>query len=562
MEKLTYDAIVIGSGMSGGWAAKELTEKGLKTLVIESGRNVEHLKDYPTTNMYPWEFDHRGKLPLAVKEQYKSLNDHYILQEDSVHFLKKDEEQEYIQDQPFDWIRGNQVGGRSLLWARHTQRWSDFDFEGPLRDGYAIDWPIRYKDLAPWYSHVEKFVGISGNRDGLPALPDGEFLPPFEMTCMEKHFKDAIHSRYTDRNVIIARVANLSEPAPIHLEQGRARCQRRDLCSRGCPFGGYFSSNASTIPWAMRTGNLTLLTDSIAHSVIFDERKNKATGVRVIDKKTGGMQEYNARIIFVNASALATNLILLNSTSSRFPQGLGNDNGLLGKYMAFHNYRGRVTAEYDGLTAFTTDGRRPGSSFMPRFRNLYKQETDFLRGYNTLITSFRSAGSSQQGYGDVLKYNLLNPGLGKWKIFAQMMGETIPKLTSKVYLDPVRKDKYGLPQLRVSVAYDDNDEKMLNDFFESFSEMFSRAGFNNIQQVDTKRNPGNENHEMGGARMGNDPSSSLLNKWNQVHTCNNVFVTDGACMTTTSTQNPSLTYMALTARAADYAVKEMKKGNL
>ncbi len=562
MANQIFDAIVIGSGISGGWAAKELTEKGLKTLMIESGRNVEHLKDYPTTNMYPWEFEHRGTVPNAVRDEYKAIYPHYIFNESTLHFLKKDEEQEYIQEKPFSWIRGNQVGGRSLLWARMTQRWSDFDFEGPLRDGYAVDWPIRYKDIAPWYSYVEKFVGISGNKDGLASLPDGEFLPPFEMTCLEKHLQGIVNAQYKDRHVIASRVANLSSANEIHLKQGRAQCQRRALCERGCPFGGYFSSNASTIPWAKKTGNLTLLTESIAHSIIYDEQKGKASGVRVIDKKTKNVTEYFARIIFVNASALNTNLILLNSTSNRFPNGLGNDSGALGKFIAFHNYRGRISAEYDGLTEYTTEGRRPSSSYMPRFKNLHRQETDFLRGYSVSISSGRKHVDYGNDFGETLKNNILNTTPGKWQIGAQMMGETIPKETSTVTLDADKKDKYGLPQLRISVGYDDNDEKMMQDFFKEFTEMFTKAGYTNIETTDTKRKPGNENHEMGGVRMGHDPKTSLLNKWNQLHACKNVFVTDGACMTSTSTQNPSLTYMALTARAVDYAVNELKKANL
>jgi len=561
-DKYIFDAIVIGTGASGGWAAKELTESGLKTLVIESGRDVKHVKDYPTTNLMPWEFEHRGKLPLEIKNKYKSLNDHYILTEEHVHFLKKDAEQQYLQDKPFDWIRGDQVGGRSLLWARQTQRWSDFDFTGPQRDGFAVDWPIRYKDIAPWYSHVEKFIGVSGNKDGIPHLPDGEFLPPFDMTCVEKHFKEKMASAYPDRHVINARVANISKPEPIHLQQGRMQCQARNLCSRGCPFGGYFSSNASTIPWAEKTGNLTMLTSSIVHSIIYDEQKQKASGVRVINKATGNIAEYKARIIFVNASAMGSNLILLNSISNRFPNGLGNDNGLLGKFIAFHNYRGKVSAEFDGLQDFTSEGRNPSSSFMPRFNNLYKQEKDFIRGYQTLIGSNRSAIKDENSWGESLKNNLLKSQPGNWNISTQMMGETIPKETSRIYLDKDKKDKYGLPQVHFSLEYDDNDEKMLKDFFNEFTEMFTKAGYTNIQQKDTRRNPGNENHEMGGIRMGHDADTSLLNKWNQLHACKNVFVTDGSCMTSTSSQNPSLTYMAITARAANYAINEMKKGTL
>lgn len=562
MAQHTFDAVVIGSGMTGGWAAKELTDKGLKTLMIESGRNVDHIKDYPTTNMMPWEFAHRGTVPQALRDQYPSVNTHYIFSESTLHFLKKDAEQEYVQERPFSWVRGDQVGGRSLLWARAVQRWSDYDFEGPARDGYAVDWPIRYKDLAPWYSYVERFIGVSGNRDGLASLPDGEFLPPFDMTCMEKHLQQQVARHYRDRHVIVGRVANISEAKDIHYQQGRAQCQRRTLCERGCPYGGYFSSNASTIPWAKRSGNLTLLTDSIVHSIIYDEQKGRATGVRVIDKKTGNITEYFARLFSVNASTLNTNLVLLNSTSRRFPNGLGNDNGLMGKFIAFHSFRGRISAEYEGLKDTTTDGRRPTSSYMPRFRNLLKQETDFLRGYSTSIHSGRSNKGYGNDFGADLKKNLMSKELGPWQISAQMMGETIPKETSTARLDPVLKDKYGLPQLRMSVGYDDNDDKMLQDFYQVYTEMFEKAGYRNIQTGDTKRKPGNENHEMGGVRMGRDPKTSLLNSWNQLHACKNVLVTDGACMVSVSTQNPSLTFMALTARAINHAVAELKKGNL
>ncbi|MFD2285873.1 GMC family oxidoreductase [Pedobacter petrophilus] len=554
-----FDAIVIGSGMTGGWAAKELTEKGLKTVMIEYGRDVEHIKDYPTTNMYPWEFPHQGTVPYKIAKEYPSVNKHYIFNESTLHFLKKDSEQEYIQDKPFDWIRGQQVGGRSLLWARHTQRWSNFDFEGPLRDGFAVDWPIRYSDPAPWYSYVEKFVGISGNKDGLDILPDGEFLPPFELTCLEKHFQESIKKNYTNRHLIASRVANLSTPNPIHIEQGRGQCQRRNLCERGCPFGGYFSSNSSTIPWAKKTGNLTIMANSVVQSIIYDEGQQKATGVQVIDVLTKEIKTITAKIIFLNASAMNSNLILLNSKSKRFPNGLGNDNGLLGKYIAFHNYRGKVTAAYDGLQDFDSEGRRPAASFMPRFTNIFKQEKTFLRGYHNIINSSREKIPFEGSFGDELKDKIINPKAGKWIIGAQMMGETIPKETSNVSLDRTKVDKYGMPQLRFSVDYDENDELMIQDFFTEFTEMFTKAGYTDIKTIDTKRVPGNENHEMGGVRMGKDPATSLLNEWNQLHLCKNVYVTDGACMTSTASQNPSLTYMALTARAANHAIDAFKK---
>ena len=561
-EERSFDAIVIGSGMSGGWAAKELTEHGLKTLVLERGRDVRHLKDYPTTNMMPWEFEHRGQLPLEVQKANPIASRCYIFREDAAHFVVKDQEHPYEQEKPFDWIRGYQVGGKSLLWARQTQRWSDFDFEGPARDGFAVDWPIRYKDIAPWYSHVEKFAGISGNKDGIAELPDGEFLPPHQMTCVESYFKEHVSQRYPKRHVIIGRCAHITEVQPIHAEQGRGKCLNRNLCQRGCPFGGYFSANSSTMPWAERTGNMTLRPHSVVHSIIYDEQKGKATGVRVIDAVSKQMTEYYSKIIFVNAGALNTNLVLLNSTSHRFPNGLGNDSGLLGKYVAFHNYRGRITAEYDGYKEFTTDGLRPNGSYVPRFRNIYKQETDFLRGYAATVTAFRHTDQKREGVGSRLKENLLHPSIGHWRIGSQGMGETIPKETNYVKLDADKKDDWGIPLLSVSVSYDDNDEKLLKDFFEQFTEMFTTAGFTNIQTSDSKQAPGLDIHEMGGVRMGKDPKTSLLNGWNQLHACKNIFVTDGACMTSTSTQNPSLTYMAITARATDYAIGELKSGNL
>ncbi|GAB2781761.1 GMC family oxidoreductase [Rhabdobacter roseus] len=561
-ENRRFDAIVIGTGISGGWAAKELTEKGLRTLVLERGRDVKHVTDYPTAQMQPWEFEHRGQPPLAIRQQNPIASKHYIFREDAMHFVVKDAHHPYVQDKPFDWMRGYQVGGRSLLWARQTQRWSDFDFEGPARDGFAVDWPIRYADLAPWYSYVEKFAGISGNRDGLPQLPDGEFLPPHEMTCVEKHFSEQTAQHYQGtRPVIIGRAAHITDPQPIHTQQGRAKCQHRVMCQRGCPFGGYFSSNASTLPWAERTGKLTLRPHAVVHSIIYDEKKGRATGVRVVDAHTKEMSEYYAKIIFVNASALNSNLILLNSTSHRFPNGLGNDNGLLGKHIAFHNYRGRVSAQFDGFHDYTTDGRRPNGAYVPRFRNVFRQETDFLRGYAASFSTSK-IGNATPGLGTSLKDSLFRPDRSGWSIGIQMMGETLPKESSTVRLDPTLRDDWGIPQLRMSVDFDDNDRKMVQDFYEQFSEMLHKAGFVNIQTADTRRNPGSENHEMGGVRMGHDPTTSLLNRWNQLHACQNVFVTDGACMTSTSTQNPSLTYMALTARAADYAVKELKKGNL
>lgn len=563
VKERTFDAIVIGSGMSGGWAAKEFTEKGLKTLVLERGRDVKHIKDYPTANMYPYEFEHLGEMPLAEKKANPIINRCYAYKEDTAHFFVKDTEHPYIQEKPFDWIRGYQVGGKSLMWARATQRWSDFDYEGPARDGFAVDWPIRYKDMAPWYSHVEKFAGISGNRDGLSQLPDGEFLPPFPLNVVEDYFKKKMQEKYEHRHVISERIAHLSKPNPIHFEQGRGQCLSRELCARGCPLGGYFSSNSSTIPWAAKTGNLTLRPFSVVHSVIYDEQNNKAIGVQVIDANTKESIEYYAKVIFVNAGALNSNLILLNSVSHRFPAGLGNDTGLMGKFVAFHNYSARISAQYDGLKEFTTIGRNPaGGGYMPRFRNLFKQETNFLRGYAAGFSAYRSSNRDTYGVGINFKKNLLNPGIGPWRVGSHMMGETIPKETNFVSLDSSQKDIWGIPLLKISVVYDENDEKMKKDYFEQFTEMFTIAGFTNIQIQNSTQNPGIDVHEMGGIRMGNDPKTSLLNKWNQLHSCKNVYVTDGACMTSTSTQNPSLTFMALTARAVDHAVTQLKRGDL
>ena len=558
----TYDAIVIGSGISGGWAAKELCEHGLKTLVLERGRNVVHLKDYPTATKNPWDFPHRQQLTREVEKANPIVGRCYAFSEATYHFFVKDNDHPYIQEKPFDWIRGYQVGGKSLLWARQTQRWSKYDFEGPARDGFG-DWPIRYEDIAQWYSHVETFAGIAGNKDGVDTLPDGEFLPPWEMNCVEKDVAQKIMANYKDRHVVIGRCAHLTKPQPIHIQQGRNQCQARSLCERGCPFGGYFSSNASTIPWAEKTGNLTLRTDSVVHSIIYDDKKGKATGVRVIDANTKQATEYFAKIIFVNAACLNTNLILLNSTSNRFPNGFGNDNGLLGKYVCFHNYRGTVSGSYDGPEDKYYYGRRPTQPMMPNFRNVHKQETDFLRGYMVFYSAGRGRaypGSDAEQIGGTYKDVMTEAG--DWGVYAMMQGETIPKESNHVRLSKDQKDQWGIPLLITSVGYDDNDEKSFKDFLNVTAEMLDKAGVKNINQHDSKQAPGLDIHEMGGCRMGKDPKTSMLNAWNQFHNCKNVFVTDGASMASTSTQNPSLTFMALTARAANHAVEELKKGNL
>ena len=554
---MTYDAIVIGSGISGGWAAKELCEKGLKTLVLERGRDVKHITDYPSAMANPWDLPHRGRETFLEKDNNPIVNKCYAYDEATQHFFVKDHEHPYVQEKPFDWIRGYQVGGKSLIWARQTQRMSDAEFEGPARDGFAIDWPIRYKDLAPWYSHVERFAGISGNKDGIPTLPDGEFLKAWELNCVEKHIKARIETKFKDRHVIIGRCAHLTEPAQIHLDQGRGKCQARHLCYRGCPYGGYFSSNSSTLPWAAKTGNLTLRPDSVVHSIIYDEKNQKASGVKVIDTNTKEEFIYKAKVIFLNAACLNSNLVLLNSISSRFPEGLGNDSGVLGKYIAFHQYRGQGSANYEGFEDQYYFGRRPTSAFMPNFRNLHKQEMDFQRGYMVAFSAGRGNGvPSDEDFGAKFKENTTKPG--PWGIYIQMQGESIPRESNHVKLSNI-KDAWGIPQLAIDIDYHENDLKMTKDFLTTAEEMLTLAGCKNINMFDSKQNPGLDIHEMGGARMGKDPKQAILNEWNQVHTCKNVFVTDGAAMTSIGNQNPSLTFMALTARAANYAVDALKR---
>ncbi len=559
IKKRSYDAIVIGSGASGGWAAKELCDKGLKTLVLERGRDVKHVVDYPTASKGPWQLENRGTVPL---DQRKDFQQPRFLREETLHWMVKDDEQPFIQEKPFRWFRGYHVGGKSLLWARQTQRWSDFDFEGPLRDGFAVDWPIRYKDLEPWYSYVEKFAGIAGNKDGLEELPDSECMPGFEMSCIEQYFKESIRKNYADRYLIQARCAHITDPQPIHRQQGRGKCQNQTMCNRGCVYGGYFSSNASTLPWAMKTGNLTVRPFAVVHSILYDEKKARASGVRIVDGNTKETMEFYAPLIFVNASALNSNAILLNSKSGRFPAGLGNDNGLLGKFVSWHNYRGKANAQYEGFKDKTTDGRNPGNSYIPRFRNVRKQEMNFLRGYAIGIGGSRGTYSDTGMIGDQLRENLLHPKLSNWNVSSWMMGECVPLEKNHVRLHAELKDKYGIPQLIISCEWDENDDKMVQDYIEQSKEMFEKAGFINITATDTKTPPGSDIHEMGGVRMGRDSKTSLLNEWNQLHACKNVFVTDGACMTSTGTQNPTLTYMALTARAVNHAVEEKKKKNL
>lgn len=557
----TYDAIVIGSGISGGWAAKELCEKGLKTLVLERGRNVVHNKDYPTATKNPWELPHRGRLSAEFLKENPLISKSAGIAEDNQHFFIQDKDHPYVQEKPFDWIRGYQVGGKSLTWGRACQRWSEYEFTAPARFGYGIDWPIRYKDVAPWYSHVEEFIGVCGNRDGVESMPDGEFLPPFELNCVEAHLQKSIWDHF-GRHLVQARWAHITQPKEIHLQQGRGKCQARNLCMRGCPFGGYFSSVSSTLPWAAKTGQLTIRPHSVVHSIIYDEKKGKASGVRIIDANTKEVIEYFARIIFVNASALNSNLVLLNSKSARFPNGLGNDSGLLGKFVAFHNYRASVGAEMEGFEDQYYFGRNPTEPIIANYRNLKKQETDYVGGFTTFMGASRTGwwGNTGDEIGAALKKKAQQPG--GWTTYMYMQGETIPKEKNHVRLSESETDPWGIPLLITSVEYDDNDNKMVKDFLEQSTVMLEKAGAKNISQHDTHQPPGLDIHEMGGCRMGRNPKTSILNEWNQLHACKNVFVTDGACMTSTGNQSPSLLYMALTARAVNFAITEMKRMNL
>ncbi len=558
----SYQAIVVGSGISGGWAAKELCEKGLKTLVIERGRKVEHIKDYPTATKSPWELKHRGNITDTFRKKNPLITKSAGFGEDNAHFFIEDATQPYIQEKPFDWIRGYQVGGKSIIWGRACQRWSDHEFTAPANFNYGLDWPIRYKDVDDWYTHVEKFIGVCGNKDGIEAMPDGYFMKPFDLTIVEQHVKEVIAKEY-GRHLVHARWAHITEPEPIHLEQGRGKCQARNLCMRGCPFGGYFSSVSSTLPWAANTGNLSILTDAVVHSIMYDESKQKAIGVKVIDAINKKTYEYYADIIFMNASALNTNLILLNSTSSRFPNGLGNDNGLLGKYICHHNYRAAVWGKMEGFEDKYVFGRNPTDSIIANYRNLGKQETDFVGGYTTFMGAYRQRMdeyTTDETIGAEFKKAMQEPGY--WHVYAYMQGETIPKKENHVRLSKDQKDPFGLPLLITSVGYDENDDKMTNDFLTETKKMLEKAGVVDIDGHDNHQAPGLDIHEMGGCRMGKDSKVSILNEWNQMHLCKNVFVTDGACMTSTGNQSPSILYMALTARAVDYAVKTYQEKKL
>jgi choline dehydrogenase-like flavoprotein len=564
-ETLTYDAIVIGSGISGGWAAKELCEKGLKTLVLERGRMVTHVEDYPTMNMDHWDFPHRGRLTVEDAKQHPIQMRSNFVGEDNKHFYTNDLDNPYEETKRFDWIRGNQVGGRSLLWGRQCYRWSDLDFNANAKEGIAVDWPIRYKDIEPWYTYVEKHVGISGEKLGLAHLPDGYFLPPMDLNCLEKHFKTALESKYKGRHLTIGRVAHLTEPQPWHLEAGRGKCQSRNRCGRGCPYGAYFSSQSSTLPAAEKTGNYTIRPNSLVHSIIFDEKTQRATGVRVVDSESKEMIEFYAKIIFCNASSMASTAVLLNSTSGRFPNGMGNDSGELGHNIMDHHYRVGASAGFEGFEDQYYKGRRPNGIYVPRYRNLDDNTRDknYLRGYGYQGGAGRGnwgGGANTEGIGGDFKDNLFQPG--GWGMTLVGFGEVLPYHENKVTLHTDKKDKWGLPLLVFDAEFKQNELEMRKQMQIDAVEMLDNAGFKNIMPFDFSGGIGVGIHEMGTARMGRDPKTSVLNGFNQIHAVKNVFVTDGACMTSSSNVNPSVTYMALTARAVDFAVSELKKGNL
>ena len=556
-EEHTYDAIIVGSGISGGWAAKELCEKGLKVLMLERGKPLEH-PNYPTATKDPWDFSNGMHLTQEDRERGYVQQRHYSYRGDNKEFYINDLENPYTEKKRFDWIRGDIVGGRSVLWARMSYRWSDLDFSANARDGYGVDWPIRYKDIAPWYDYVESFIGVSGKAEGIPHLPDGKFLPPMEMNCVEKDFKAALEKKFPDRRVTIGRTANLTQPV-----KGRGQCQARNLCHRGCPYGAYFSTNASTLPAAFATGNLTLRPHSLVNKVLYDEKKSRATGVEIIDTETNEVLEFYSRIIFLNAATVATTFILLNSISGRFPNGLGNGSDQVGRNLMDHHKQAGASAMIDGFEDMYYTGRRPTGLYIPRFRNLNEKRSDYLRGFGL------QGGASRQGWGSLLKSTALGNVLkeqaqtpGAWAISFGGFGECLPYPDNRITLNTDQKDKWGRATVAIDAEFKDNEKAMQKDMAASAGEMFEEIGYKNVRTYVNTSFPGNANHEMGTARMGKDPKTSVLNAYNQMHEVKNVFITDGSCMASSSCVNPSLTYMALTARACDYAVREMKRQNI
>ncbi|MFN8355931.1 MAG: GMC family oxidoreductase [Spirosomataceae bacterium] len=561
----SFDAIVVGSGISGGWAVKELAEKGLKVLCLERGREITHISGYETTNKDPWEFLHRGRpTVLAAEEYWAGIRTGYTVNEEHRYLFEKDKDNPYIEKKGgMDWIRAYHTGGKSLLWGRQSYRWNKEDFMANGKEGVGVDWPIRYEDLAPWYSHVEKFVGISGQTEGLDVLPDSHFLPPMALLAPEQHFKAKVKDKF-GRPITIGRTAHLTKPQPWHTALGRSSCQFRNKCMRGCPYGGYFSSLSATLPAARKTSRLTMIHNAIVAEVLYDEKSKKAKGVRVIDQNTLESKEYYAKIIFLNAGAFGSTSILMNSKSNRFPTGLGNDSDQLGRNIMDHHLGVGAGAKIEGFLEDYYYGSRPNGVYIPRFRNWGKDKRSYVRGFGYQGGASRAdwgRGTGLDGFGADFKNSLLTPG--EWSIGFGGFGEIIPNPNNRFTLSPDQKDKWGLPVLVFETELGDNERQMRKDMANDAAEMLEAAGFKNINTYDnTNAHIGLGIHEMGTARMGKDPKTSVLNKFNQVHECKNVFVTDGACMTSASCVNPSLTYMALTARAANFAVEELKKKNL
>jgi choline dehydrogenase-like flavoprotein len=561
METNSFDAIVVGSGMSGGWAAKELTEKGLKTLVLERGRMVRH-PDYPTATKDPWELPYGNRITQETRHRKPVQTRTGYPTPANQHWFVDDLDHPYVEEQPFDWLRGYHVGGRSLMWARQSYRFGPLDFEANAKDGVAIPWPITYDEIAPWYDKVETFAGISGSVEGLYQLPDGKYLPPHDLNCVEVDFKARLDEKM-GRKLIIGRCANLTAPLTHNESPQRGTCQSRNMCIRGCPFGGYFSSVSATLPSAERTGNMTLMPNQIVYELIYDNDKGKATGVRVLDSETGKQTDYFAKIVFLCASALGSAYIMLNSTSSRFPNGFGNDSGELGCNIMDHNKPGNSTASVDGYLDVAYTGRRPNGFYIPRYRNVGKDKRDYLRGFGYQGRAGRAGFArfnDSASIGEDLKKEFQEPG--PWNVSMTAFGEILPYHENRARLDRDKKDKFGLPLLVVNAVVRENERKMEQDMKNDAAEMLEAAGFKNVTVRSDSYNLGNSIHESGTARMGADPKKSVLNKYNQVHACKNVFVTDGSFMPSFGCQNPSLSYMAFTARAADHAVSELKKGNL
>ncbi|WP_224487793.1 GMC oxidoreductase [Robertkochia flava] len=560
-----YDAIVVGTGISGGWAAKELCEKGLKTLVLERGRMVKHIEDYPTANLDPWDLPNAGRPTKEVRERkYKQMRTGYTTNMDTQHFFVDDVKHPYNEDRRFDWMRGYHVGGRSLMWGRQSYRMGDVDFEANAKDGIAVDWPVRYAELKPWYDYVEDFIGVSGTNLGLPQLPDGNFLPPMELNCVEKHVQSAIAEKYTDRVLSIGRVAHITQGTKPGA--GRSNCQYRNRCARGCPFGAYFSSNSSTLPVAEATGNMTLRPNSIVHEVIYDEETQRATGVRVIDAETKETIEFKAKVIFLCASAIASTSILLQSKSDRFPDGMGNDSGELGHNLMDHHFRVGASGTYDGFEDMYYKGRRANGIYVPRFRNLggATDSKDFIRGYGYQGGGSRGSNWTENvqelSFGREFKDAMLKPG--PWTMGLLGFGETLPDHSNRLYLDYEKTDEWGLPTVTFDADFGANELAMRKDMKNQAAEMLEAAGLRDVHTYDDIGGMGLGIHEMGTARMGRDAKTSVLNKYNQLHAVKNVYVTDGSFMTSSACQNPSLSYMAFTARAANHAVEELKKMNL